>query len=563
MLRSIIRAAGAAAVACLIATAGAPQASAAKPGCDYAPIDLEKYGGKPFAAPAEVVASRDGVLEMDLRVGYGHYTIAGCAVRLRTYNGALTGPTLRVKPGDVLRIRLINDLPPNKPHMGHNPNIPHGFNTTNLHTHGLWVSPLGNGDNVTLKIEPGTSFINEIAIPEDHAPGTFWYHAHVHGSTALQVSSGMAGMIVIEGGLDDAPSIAPAAEKLMVFQQIGYDENGEIENYDGFGPGKWGQSHRMTTINGQIVPEITLTGGEVQRWRMVHAGVRETISPTLRRFRDGDDADPQSNPLGAMLSALSPEALNALPRAVPLHEIAADGLAFGRVDTWDVVQLQPGYRSDVMVKLPVNRSLRPEIYLLTDEALFSDAALLQEAEQERLLAVVKVLPGDADMALPTSREVAPYLAHPWIEDDEIDPAGAQSVVFNLDNRVCDETGQCEPTTCDPASDPNCAFRFMISDRTYSDFYSRSLKLGTAAEWTLSSKLANHPYHIHVNPFEVTQIAPDGREVKIWKDTLFIREGEPPVTVRTRYERFIGTFVIHCHILDHEDQGMMELVTILP
>ncbi|MEQ8603844.1 MAG: multicopper oxidase domain-containing protein [Marivibrio sp.] len=539
------------------------QPAVAKPGCAYAPIDLSTYAGKPFAAPSEIVASRNGVLEADLRVAYDHYTIADCAVRLRTYNGALVGPTLRVKPGDVLRVRLVNDLPPNKPHHAHDPNVPHGFNTTNLHTHGLWVSPLGNGDNVTLKIEPGTAFDYEIEIPEDHAPGTFWYHAHVHGSTALQVSSGMAGLIVIEGGLDEVPSIAPAAEKLMVFQQIGYDENGEIENYDGFGPGTWAKSHRMTTINGQIVPEIVMTGGEVQRWRMVHAGVRETISPTLRRFRAGDAADRGGVPLGSMLNDLSAEALNALPRAVPLHEIAADGLAFGRVDRWDAIQLQPGYRSDVMVKAPANGAEGAQIYLLTDEALFSDAALLQEAEQERLLAIVRVLPGDRDMALPTTREVAPYLAHPWIADDEIDPAGAQSVVFNLDNRVCDATGKCEPATCDPSRDANCRFRFLISDRTYSDFYSRSLKLGTAAEWTLSSKRASHPFHIHVNPFEVTQILPDGREGKIWKDTLFIREGEPPVTVRTRYERFIGTFVIHCHILDHEDQGMMELVTILP
>src|SRR5690606_36635892 len=98
-----------------------------------------------------------------------------------------------VRAGEVLSVRLKNQLPVEKPE-DHSAtlNTPNGFNRTNLHTHGLHVSPAANSDNVLLEVKPGEEFESEIAIPTDHSPGTFWDHAHVHGSTAIQVSSGMA-----------------------------------------------------------------------------------------------------------------------------------------------------------------------------------------------------------------------------------------------------------------------------------------------------------------------------------------------------------------------------------
>ena len=63
-----------------------------------------------------------------------------------------------------------------------------------------------------------------VKIPENHAPGTFWYHPHLHGSTAIQVASGMAGALIIEGGLDEVPEIAAAKTQIMMFQQIPFDD---------------------------------------------------------------------------------------------------------------------------------------------------------------------------------------------------------------------------------------------------------------------------------------------------------------------------------------------------
>jgi FtsP/CotA-like multicopper oxidase with cupredoxin domain len=125
---------------------------------------------------------------------------------LRSYGGCKSGPLIPVSPGDTLRVDLFNDLPTDDPSCFKEP--PTGldlfpgvgcFNTINLHTHGLHVSPSGNSDNVLLNIAPQTRFPYEINIPEDHPAGTFWYHAHRHGSTAMQVASGAAGILVVRG----------------------------------------------------------------------------------------------------------------------------------------------------------------------------------------------------------------------------------------------------------------------------------------------------------------------------------------------------------------------------
>jgi FtsP/CotA-like multicopper oxidase with cupredoxin domain len=191
-------------------------------------------------------------------------------VRLRSYGGCKQGPLIPVSPGDTLRVNLINDLPADDPTCWHTPpsglSLPPGvgcFNTINLHTHGLHVSPSGNSDNVLLNIAPQTSFPYEINIPEDHPAGTFWYHAHRHGSTAVQVASGAAGILVVRGNREYTPPTPenphpladidtilhdekgkPFAEQFFFFQQIPY---GCFSNPPGQSGGPWQQ---LFTVNG-------------------------------------------------------------------------------------------------------------------------------------------------------------------------------------------------------------------------------------------------------------------------------------------------------------------------
>jgi L-ascorbate oxidase len=165
-------------------------------------------------------------------------------VHLRSYNGSLIAPTISVYPSQSVRIRLHNLLPAEsdvdcpRPE-GRVHSIPNCLSTTNLHFHGLHVSPTGNSDNVLLELPPGQNFEYEVNVPVDHPAGTFWYHSHRHGSTAAQVSSGMVGALIVKGRrtLDESPQNGGTAdidtifkdaagdalkEKLILLQQIAY-----------------------------------------------------------------------------------------------------------------------------------------------------------------------------------------------------------------------------------------------------------------------------------------------------------------------------------------------------
>ena len=113
------------------------------------------------------------------------------------FDGASVAPVIRASPGDVLRIRYINDLPAKSPETcAVNPCM----DMTNLHFHGLTVSPNAPQDDVLGMLAlPGQALHYSVQIPRDHPPGLFWYHTHPHGESHRQVLDGMSGAIVIEG----------------------------------------------------------------------------------------------------------------------------------------------------------------------------------------------------------------------------------------------------------------------------------------------------------------------------------------------------------------------------
>ncbi|MBW4638264.1 MAG: multicopper oxidase domain-containing protein [Gloeocapsa sp. UFS-A4-WI-NPMV-4B04] len=507
-----------------------------KSGCEKSAIDIQKYGGAYFQNPEEI-KSQSGVLETTLEVKYGQNTIAGCDVNLRSYNGKLVGPTLRMQPGDTIKINLINNLPQeSNPPTSDNENRPRAFNTTNFHAHGLHVSPSGISDNVLHQMPPTQNLSDnppeypiQMTLPKNHPGGSSWYHAHFHGSTALQVSSGMAGALIVEGGLDRLPEIAAAKENIFIFQQIVYDEQGQIENYSDFRLGAWQRSKRHTTINGQLVPTIEIQPGEVQHWRFIHGGIREGISLELRHVDDN--------------------------RIIKFHEIAVDGIPLGHIDDWEKIELEPGYRSDVLVKMNrLSPSSRSEEYVLVDAPNTPQTSLMGVGEAGQVLAKVVVKGQPLKMRLPNDDELAEVKkqeAPPDILAQEI--TGTQQVTFNL---------SCIPETCQSPTQVN----FDINGREFNHNFTRELKLNHAEEWKLETIdtapfFPAHPFHIHVNPFQHTRKGPNKKPETIWRDTLLVVKNQPQV-IRTRYSDFIGKFALHCHILDHEDQGMMEFVELL-
>jgi FtsP/CotA-like multicopper oxidase with cupredoxin domain len=522
----------------------------------------------PAKAPAyrslPVVSSQGGVLTRDLTLAMTNGEIGGDRVRLRAYNGKLIGDTWTVRPGDTLRVHLKNNLPcpPGQsckclppPKAGQEaPGHVHAvggappaavFNHTNLHTHGLHVSPSGNSDNVFLDILPTCDFGFEFQIPADHPAGTFWYHPHVHGSTAVQVSSGAEGALIVKGAFDEVPGIKGAKDEVLLFQQIPYkcnfadpndwkcgpDQIGLVEDFgQQFGPGKWDKSGRFTTVNGVVQPRITLRPGEVQRWRLIHGGVRENLAVAVGR-------------------KTGPDTFEVLDKQLNL--IALDGLPIGDVEARKVVFLAPGYRADVMIKAPSTAGTyylldEPSVPLLTALTPAASLEAVPPQEPRKVLAEI-VVSGTpcSDPARPCHAGLpSPAALKPFrlksVTDAEIGYRPKQQVFFDIN------VNQSPP-------------KFLVCGREFtSGMEPRKLELGKADEWIVAaSNIAGHPFHIHVNPFEMLDEA-TGKWY--WKDTLFVQKGTK-VRLRTRYEKFDGDFVLHCHILDHEDEGMMESVRI--
>jgi FtsP/CotA-like multicopper oxidase with cupredoxin domain len=565
-------------------------------------------------------------------------------VHLRSYvgtdvnpNAPYVSPTIEIDPGSTVRITLHNKLPydPTCVKPPSNENQPHCFNGTNLHSHGLWISPAGNSDNMLLSINPGVSFQYEYNIPPDHPAGTFWYHTHRHGSTALQVSSGMAGALIVRGNrlpsetahgdidtLLKSQDDADIKERILVLQQIQYacldsknqikvqkdingnvvawvcdpKDKGGIESYKNFGPPTWQESGRYTSINGQILPTFLAKAGEIERWRMIHAGVRNTISLEFRKRKD--DA-PNVNALRAD-DADSYIKEHCLGDPIPYYVIADDGLTRSAAWETSLTTLQPGYRSDALVVFPEAGS-----YCAIDTSAPASSSPSQNFESRQLLGIVDAAPGTAisdtrgylrnqlvtaaEQNMPISvrskviadlndgLKLSLFTPHPDIQDKEI--TGKQELAFFIDT-----------------ARPNVTFEVsnalgqVFDSKPYDpNRIDRYLTLGGADEWTLKSYFVSHPFHVHVNPFQIVKILdPNGNDVSlpnakdgsdpeylglkgVWKDTLWIKSLIPAknypaglytIVLRTRYQRYIGEYVLHCHILDHEDQGMMQNVSIV-
>jgi FtsP/CotA-like multicopper oxidase with cupredoxin domain len=492
--------------------------------------------------------------------------IAGCGVTLRTYQGRPIGPTMRVKPGQTLKFTVQNNLPV------HTTGEAHSLDRTNLHTHGLQVDPVGKtvgdkfiaGDNVLITYDPPKHQDYEIKIPADHPLGTFWYHAHAHGSTAPQVSSGMAGPLIVEddlGNLDKPdsdrsalPESLKVPEKTLIFQSTFYNDKGEIANLNletGGPKPNWPNSKRRITINDQLIPKITMRPGEIQRWRLISATFEK---PLQLRLAEHD-----------------------------LNEIALDGHYLPRVDTWN--QFQPlemaaGYRSDVLVQA----STTPGTYMLIDEPAptgFLATATADEVEDQNASVVAAVVvEGDevTGKQLPTTAEMQ-SIAYGWtngqentpLEDlwkqdpinSDPDPAKhhVQTVHFNLNDGT---KADGSPSKYEKET------HFAINGKVFDEAAIRELTLDRVDQWQLVTDTRGaHVFHIHINPFQVFRTGPDGQPERVWKDTLLVRknpENDPqkppvPVIMYTKYNIFTGGYVIHCHLLDHEDNGMMQIVEV--
>lgn len=438
-------------------------------------------GGTALTLPSELVSS-GGVLRVELDAAPRTVTVGGERVTMLGYADRVPGPTLRLRPGDLLQIRLRNGL--DEP--------------TNLHVHGLHVSPEGNGDNPFVVIEPGQSFDYSYQLPPDHPPGTYWYHPHLHGTVADQVFGGLYGAIVVD---EDDP-LPVARERVLVVSDVSFDDAGNVRPAS---PQErmMGREGDLLLVNGQVAPVLEGRPGERERWRVVNA----CTSRYLRLVVDG-----QRFQLLGMDLDRSP-----IPEEV------------------DEVVLTPGNRADLLVTLAESTTtVRTRGYDRGGmggmmSATSGPATLATLAASGDAVAEGGQLP-----QVPPSRD---------LRTGEVDRRRELTMEMGMGMR-----GPMMSFTIDG--------REFDHERT-----DQQVAAGTIEEWTIrNTSTMDHPFHLHVWPMQVLEER--GRAVKEprWRDVVDVPAGGQ-VVVRIPFEGHTGRTVYHCHILDHEDLGMMGVIDV--
>ena len=561
--------------------------------------------GSSSTAPAQTfvqpqaLQSVNGLLDVSLSVSYLDTTIGTANpavtqnVSLRAYGitggqPVITGPTLIVNAGDTLRIQLNNLLPPNPPIKPLNPSYLGYPNNTNMHTHGLHVypgiiNPSLYGDYVVdglgQGVAPGESRQYQYQIPANHPAGPFWYHPHLHGATAMQVASFMSGALMVRGPIDSDAEMAAATELIFMFQAPYYSGNGN-KNY-GVATGKLENFSQVVDnpsagspvlINGVRRPRIVMQSGEVQRWRFINSQIFNPLSlsldgHTLRRYTvDGyPRAFYENFPAGTGIK------LDAGARSSVIVQAGMPGTYYLRTLSASVSSqgvVPEDILAEIVIVAPINPMRIPSEPLLVTGFLapITDAELAAKGGMKRNIvfrAISNALLNASSKLSPITDAPASGLLSPGSEIREwvynTDLTSVMNTVFSIGSAAT--TASTTPATPSSTTNPSQYYPFQSASSI-----TQTVPLDSVEEWTVyNMNSVGHPFHIHVNPMYVIKI--NGQPITpFWCDTLALPVGGTPsnptsITFRSRFRDFTGPYVMHCHMLAHEDLGMMQGVTV--
>ena len=449
--------------------------------------------GAELRGPAEL-RSADGRLELTLDAAPGRVELGGRQARALCYNGTVPGPTLRLRPGDELNVRLVNGL----------------SEPTNLHVHGLHVSPQADADNVFIAVLPGQGVDYRYRLPPDHPPGVYWYHPHHHGMVADQIFAGLFGAIIVE----DPEPIPVSTERVLLVSDTSLDSAGNIAAVSPM-ERMAGREGGLLLLNGQSDPLFTAQPGARERWRIINT----CVARYLRLRLDG-----QQLQLLGMDSGRSPE-----PESV------------------DELLLAPGNRADLLVTaaageavlqaLPYDRGAMPGMMMGRGAVPARGAGTLATF---RVSGAAAAPPGAV-----TSRPAQEDLRTAAV-------AARRQIVLSMGAGPGRRGG----------GGGMGGMGFTINGREYDEARTdTTVAAGTVEEWTLvNTSPMDHPFHLHVWPMQL--IDDNGQAVGsvVMRDVVNVR-ANGRATVRIAFRDFSGRSVYHCHILDHEDLGMMGVIEV--
>jgi FtsP/CotA-like multicopper oxidase with cupredoxin domain len=529
----------------------------------------------------EGLRSQNGTLEVSLTVR--NFTANNGSVRYcYLLPDGSQSPTLRLHRGDLLILRLKNQLtvPENNSAASSSGTAAHThasktakadpcasvvmtLTSTNLHFHGLTIPPICHQDDVLkTSIQPGdAAFEYRFRIPDNEPPGLYWYHPHIHGFSKAQVVGGASGALIIEGieranrelaGLPERVLVirdqdllnpdAPPAKSEPVVPKTLIDRDGDSAN-NGTG---FGKPAKDLSVNFVPVPypdyppaSIKMKPGTRELWRVLNAS-----SVTYLNL--------------ALLFRRAPQKLGIVAiDGVPTN---ANGNTANAIAWRDHVGVPPGGRVEFIVDGPSAEVTGLFVTRTVDTG--------QGGENDPNRALALVIPAADAPELPSSLSTAPLPleapAMPWL--GSVTPVRVRRLYFSEKLEKPDDPNSATtfyitvdgqtPTAFDPASDvPNIV-----------------VKQGDVEDWIIENRSTElHAFHIHQIHFLLMEYSGVPIDEPFLRDTInvpyFNHRGLSYPSVKLRMDfrdpNTVGTFVYHCHLLEHEDGGMMGLIRVEP
>jgi FtsP/CotA-like multicopper oxidase with cupredoxin domain len=519
------------------------------------PEDLRSING---VLQADLTASNDAEADGSVRYCY-------------TDAGGKQSPNLRVSPGDLVVLQLKNALvDPQvlthaKPAHAHSearreadPCSSGAMDpvSTNLHFHGLTIPPVCHQDDVMkTSVQPGDApFEYRFKIPDDEPPGLYWYHPHIHGFSKQQLLGGASGALIVEGiertqtslaGLPERVFIirdqdllnptAPPDKSEPVMSKFLVDRDGDAAN-SGTG---FGKPAKDLSINYVPVPYpdytpalIEMKPGERQLWRILNASAITYLNLAVL-------VDRVPQPMGLV-------AIDGVPMR---HQ---DGQP-DAIDWQTHLGIPPGSRAEIVVTGPADR----QTGLLVTRTV--DTGPGGENDPNRMLAKIVPAAGAPEprVTLRHASDPAPAPTSEWLGD--VQPVRVRRLYFS-------------EKLADP-NDPTSAVEFYLTvdgqEPKMFDMHSGIPNIvaqqGTVEDWIIENRSRElHDFHIHQLHFLLLEY--EGRQLheRFLRDTVNVPYfnghllSYPGIRVRMDFRdpNMIGNFVYHCHILEHEDKGMM-------
>ena len=436
------------------------------------------------------------VVEVNIEARQALIDVNGTAANLVTYNGQFPGPMIRARRDQLLKLHFQNALP----NDGQTNFLGHSTRMTNIHTHGLHVTPDINangtfGDFMLAMADPGERLEYEYDLSKHPAGNLNFYHPHIHGSVTDQMWGGMSAPLVIE---DEVDALKPFAEKVLVLKDITLAGSAPAP-HDSQMDYMRGVEGNTVMVNGQVNPRLAIAPGQVQRWRVVNACTARFFRLSLQNhtmFLVGTD--------GGLLD-----------KPHPISEIL----------------LAPGERIDLLVKASLKSGSYKWLSLPYSRGGMS-------AQQQVTLMTLTYSGAKRNEAIPSA----------------VDPSAVRMTDLSM-------VAQRKRMTLTMGMGT-----VGIDGRTYlshEDCYMTMSDVGTWEIWEIvNSSGMDHPFHHHTNSAQVLSITGGNAgyaslytSIPAWKDVTIV-PGMGKIELLMPVMDYAGMAMIHCHIIEHEDIGMM-------